>query len=48
VEYLGDFQRLYVKRADCALNFVTDMSGAYAPGDMIDLRIQDGKALFYR
>jgi putative spermidine/putrescine transport system ATP-binding protein len=48
VEYLGDFQRLYVTRADCALNFVTDMSGAYRPGDMIDLRIHDGKALFYR
>ncbi|MDR3296149.1 MAG: ABC transporter ATP-binding protein [Clostridiales Family XIII bacterium] len=48
VEYLGDYQRLYVRRNDCTLNFVTDLSGRYRTGDMIDLRIQDGKALFYR
>ncbi|MDR0423964.1 MAG: ABC transporter ATP-binding protein [Clostridiales Family XIII bacterium] len=48
VEYLGDYQRLYVKRKDCSLNFVTNLSANYKPGDMIDLRIEDGKALFYR
>ncbi|MDR1135622.1 MAG: ABC transporter ATP-binding protein [Clostridiales Family XIII bacterium] len=48
IEYLGDYQRLYVKRNDCSLNFVTGLSGNYKVGDMIDLRIEDGKALFYR
>jgi ABC-type sugar transport system ATPase subunit len=48
IEFLGDYQRLYVRRSDCSLNFVTGLSGNYKTGDLIDLRIEDDKALFYR